>query len=62
MTFTVARDGRVLAVSLLRGTGSASLDTAAIPLLRDARVPSFPAAMPQAEVTVTLNLRYALEH
>ena len=59
--FTVARDGRALAVSLVHGSGSALLDAAAATLLRDARVPPFPAAMSQAEVTVTVAIRYTLE-
>ena len=62
MRFTVARDGKVLAVSLASGSGSQLLDTAAAAMLRDARVPPFPAAMPQAEVTVVVSIRYALEH
>ena len=59
--FTVARDGHVLAVGLARGSGSDLLDRAASAMLRDARVPPFPAAMPQAEVTVVVNLHYALD-
>jgi periplasmic protein TonB len=59
--FTVARDGRVLAVSLVQGSGSGLLDAAALALLRDARVPPFPDAMPQAQVTVTVAIRYTLE-
>ena len=59
--FTVARDGRVLAASLVRSSGSARLDTAAVALLRGPRVPPFPAAMPQAEATVAVSIRYTLE-
>ncbi len=62
MRFTVARDGRVTAVRLVHGSGSLLLDTVAAELLRDARVPPFPDTMPQSEVTVTLSIRYALEH
>jgi periplasmic protein TonB len=60
--FTVARDGRVLTVSLVRGSGSAVLDAATLTMLRDAHVPAFLAAMPQAEVTVTVRVHYDLQH
>ena len=58
---TVARDGRVLNVAVARGSGSGTLDGAAAAMLRNARVPPFPFSMPQAEVTVTVALRYMLE-
>jgi protein TonB len=57
----VARDGRVLEVALTRGSGFASLDDAALAMLRDARVPPFPTAMPQARISVTVPVRYTLE-
>ena len=61
MRFTVARDGRVLTASLVRSSGSARLDAAAVALLRGARVPAFPPAMLQAEATVAVSIRYTLE-
>lgn len=58
--FTVARDGRVLAMELLDPTGSASLDAAIGRLLTGAIVPPFPADMPHAEVTVRIRISYVL--
>ena len=45
--FTVDRDGRVLDVALVQSSGSQILDDAAEALLRGARLPAFPTAMPQ---------------
>jgi protein TonB len=59
--FTVARDGRVVSVDLTRGSGSPRLDSAAIGLLHDARVPPFPPDMTQAEITVTVQIRYVFD-
>jgi periplasmic protein TonB len=60
--FTVNREGRVVDFQLLSRTGSAILDAAVERLLREARLPPFPAGMDQEQVTVTLQIRYALEH
>ncbi len=60
--FTVNREGRVVDFQLLSMTGSAILDAAVERLLRGARLPPFPAGMDQEQVTVTLQIRYALEH
>lgn len=59
--FTVSRDGRVVDFQLLTSTGSAILDAAVERLLRGARLPPFPSGMDQEQVTVTLQIRYALE-
>jgi len=59
--FTVRQDGKVLEQQLLSSTGSAILDAAVERLLRDARLPPFPPGMDQPWVTVTLQIRYALE-
>jgi protein TonB len=59
--FTVNREGRILDLQLLAGTGSNILDAAVERLLRGARLPPFPAGMDQDQVTVTLQIRYALE-
>jgi periplasmic protein TonB len=59
--FTVARDGRVLDVELVSGTGSVLLDQAVEHLLQGARLPPFSPDMDQAQVAVTLQIRYALE-
>ncbi len=59
--FTVRRDGQVLDFKLLSGTSSTILDAAVERLLKGARLPPFPAGMDQDQVTVTLQIRYALE-
>ena len=61
MRFTVNREGRVLDFQLLSGTGSPILDAAVEHLLRGAKLPPFTAEMEQEQVTVTLQIRYALE-
>ncbi len=59
--FTVARDGHVINVALLNGSGVEQLDSAAIRMLQDADVPAFPASMRQAEMTITVRINYALD-
>jgi protein TonB len=59
--FTVARDGRVLAVDLTRGSGSTILDDAVRRLLTGAILPAFPRDMPHETVTVTVQISYRLE-
>jgi periplasmic protein TonB len=58
--FTVGRDGRVLDVELVKGTGSTSLDDAARAMLQAASLPPFPSTMPEQQVTVTVQIRYQL--
>ena len=59
--FTVDREGRVLQFAIVQGTGSNELDDAVARLLRGAQLPGFPAAMTQAEVSVTVRVRYTLQ-
>jgi TonB family protein len=59
--FSVDRSGRVLEFSLMRGTGSASLDAAIGRMLSGAQLPGFPPAMTQDRTTLTVQIRYALE-
>jgi TonB family protein len=59
--FTVERDGQVVAVQLISGTGSAILDDAVERMLRGARLPAFPPGMDQTEVTVTVQIGYRME-
>ena len=59
--FSVDRDGRVLGVQLPSPTGSSILDDAFEHMLQGAHVPPFPPRMDQAEITVTVQIRYALE-
>ena len=53
--FTVADDGRVLVVSVTKGSGSAVLDGAALRLLQGAKLPA-----PGLEVTRTVRIRFRL--
>lgn len=59
--FTVARDGHILEVIMVRSSGSPMLDEAAQATFRNARLPPFPADMAQAQTTVTVPIRYRLE-
>ena len=59
--FTVAPDGRVTAVSVVQGSGVPALDDAALAMLEDATVPALPPAIAQAAITITVELRYALD-
>ncbi len=53
--FTVADDGRVLVVSVMKGSGSATLDGAALRLLQGAKLPA-----PGLETTRTVRIRFRL--
>ena len=59
--FSMARDGRVLDVTLVHSSGSSALDEAAQATFRNARMPPFTADMTQAQTTVTVPIRYRLE-
>jgi protein TonB len=59
--FTVARDGVVRAVTILEGTGSPALDAALRRLLTEARLPVFPPAMTQDQVSVRMRISYGLD-
>ena len=59
--FTVARDGHVTNVVLVNGSGVARLDSAAVQMLQGAVVPAFPTEMPQADMTITVSINYALD-
>lgn len=61
LRFTADRDGRVMDAALVQSSGSRILDNAAQSMLRDARIPPFPATMPQPQITLTLPIRYALQ-
>jgi protein TonB len=60
LRFTADRSGRVLNVSLSRSAGSPLLDAAAEAMVRDATLPPFPSAMPQAVATVNVTVHYGL--
>jgi TonB family protein len=59
--FTVDREGHVLEVSLVRGSGTEALDQAAQELLRSAHLPAFPPDMNLPQQSVTVPIRYRLE-
>lgn len=59
--FIVGRDGQVTEALIVRGSGSDSLDRAALASLRDGRAPPFPVDMSQPQVTTTVTFRYRLE-
>ncbi len=61
LRFTVTRDGQVLTVSVIQGSGSEILDRAAVKLLSGAHLPPFPHDMPGPEATVTVPIRYLLQ-
>jgi protein TonB len=58
--FTMDRSGQVTAVEVVRGSGSALLDGAALTMLKDARLPPLPEATRQPTITVTVQIRFAL--
>ena len=61
VTFTMDRAGRVLAVTLVRSSGSALLDDEAVSLVRRAEpLPSLPAEMPGNTITLTVPISFAL--
>jgi protein TonB len=61
LRFRVDEEGRVLHVALERGSGSSVLDTAAISLLADARLPSPPPGLRPEQRSVSAPIRYRLE-
>jgi protein TonB len=61
-TFTLDRDGRVLAAGIARTSGSASLDAEALALIRRADpLPPPPPEVPGGTVTLTVPLRFSLQ-
>ena len=59
--FVVARDGHILTSSIARSSGSTELDQAALGLLREADpVPPVPPTLPQARLSVSAPIRYAI--
>jgi TonB family protein len=61
VTFTVARDGRVLSVALTATSHYDSLDDATTATLRDAQLPPFPPDMTGSQTVLTVTLKYSLE-
>jgi periplasmic protein TonB len=57
--FSLDRSGRVVDVTVLRGSGSAILDAATVAMLRNAVLPP-PPAMSADQVTISVQVHYAL--
>lgn len=61
VTFTIDRNGRLLASRVEKSSGNGVLDNAALELLRRASpMPRIPDTMPQAQLVVTLPVEYSL--
>ena len=58
--FTVDRDGRVLSSNIVRSSGHTTLDDEVRALMRRGRMPRMPAAMKQAQITMTVPIRFQL--
>ncbi len=61
VAFTVARDGSVLAVQVVRPSGSALLDQAVHDMLAGQKVPAFPPGMAETQARIAVNIRFSLE-
>ena len=61
VAFTVSRDGAVIAVQVVRPSGSALLDQAVRDMLAGQRVPAFPPGMAQGQAQVAVNVRFSLD-
>jgi periplasmic protein TonB len=58
--FVVDRSGKVLAVNIVRSSGSVSLDRAAASLLQSAELPPIPASDQRLQITITVQITYEL--
>ena len=59
--FTVARDGRVEAVTIERPSGIPALDLSVREMLQDKSVPRFPPAMTELQTTVRVTVRFEID-
>ena len=61
LSFTVDRDGHVLARSIARSSGVAALDEEVLAMVKRAEpLPAFPPAMTQPSVNLTVPIRFSL--
>lgn len=61
ITFTVSRSGRVLSSRLAHSSGHAALDAETMTMLQRAQpLPAFPSDMPQASMSFTVPVRFAV--
>jgi protein TonB len=62
LNFTVDRNGRVTARSIVRSSGVAALDEEVLAMIKRAQpLPAFPAAMPQHSINLTVPIRFSLK-
>lgn len=59
LALIINREGRLLAARLMKPSGVPSLDRAAADAARTARLPAMPEAMPQARITVEIDVVFA---
>jgi periplasmic protein TonB len=60
--FSVERDGRVIEAAVVKSSGYADLDQGLEEMMRGATLPPFPADMPQSSISVSVTIRFSLEH
>ena len=61
LSFTVDRQGRILARNIVRGSGHSALDQEVLAMiLRAQPLPAFPPAMTQASIHLTVPIRFSL--
>jgi protein TonB len=60
--FTLTETGEVTTADLQRGSGSATLDDATLAMLRGARLPPPPPGIDAARRTISVSIRYQLDH
>ena len=60
--FAVERDGRVIEASVIRSSGYADLDQGLEQMMRGAVLPPFPSDMSQSSISVSVTIRFSLEH
>lgn len=60
--FAVERDGRVIEASVIRSSGYADLDQGLEQMMRGAILPPFPSDMAQSSISVSVTIRFSLEH
>ena len=58
---TVSQDGAVLAMQIVRSSGSVVLDQAVHDMLAGKQVPAFPAAITEAQTQVAISIRFPLD-
>ena len=62
LRFAVERSGRVTEFAVVRSSGYRDLDAGLEEMMRGAVLPAFPADMPQASISVSVTIRFSLEH